>query len=251
MVQDLHKLETNKFDNNGSVKTIEQDRHNIPADYYLYNLQATPVISDTSEDDVVITINTNTGISNGDVVTFYEESNMFQSLIINNTPTTITLASGLDFAFTSNALVETGRWDMAVDGSGADVIYSIKAPIDTDLKVHTLNCSILDSTAMDDGKFGGISQLTNGVVFTIGNGSKKNLALVVNNLGFWEIGFSTTYSDKASAGQYGFRARRDITTVNGVVLNLEKGGHDEFRMVIRDDLSDLDLMTATINGHIC
>lgn len=57
-----------------------------------------------------------------------------------------------------------------------------------------------DDGSMDDGKFGGMSQLANGIRFGINDGWEKNLAVVVNNLGFAEIGFSTQYASKAPAG---------------------------------------------------
>jgi len=136
---------------------------------------------------------------------------------------------------------------MAVDGTTPQ-IFSIKAPPNATVDIHTINCSMLNTTAMDDGTFGGINQLTNGIILKFIDGFTKNLALIVNNLGFWEIGFSTEYSTKAPAGKYGFKARRHIPIVNGSVLRVKE--NSEFQIEIQDDLTGLDFMAMTIDGHV-
>ncbi len=222
-----------------------------PADYYLYQTVATPTISSsTNIDDVVLNVVSSAGVVVDQAITIYEGVNMFQSLVTGITGTTITISSPLDFAFTTLALVECGDWNLAVDGSITPQVYKIKIPTITTAHIHTVNISILDSSDMDDSTFGGLPQLTNGILFRFVDTIEKNLALIVNNIGFWESGFDTNYADKAPAGQYGFKARRDIWKANGTVLQLIGSTNDEFQIHVRDDLTGLDLLACTINGHM-
>ncbi|OYT15315.1 MAG: hypothetical protein B7C24_13705 [Bacteroidetes bacterium 4572_77] len=249
--QDLDQLD---FTGAGTIPVSEvyvDYKSQLPADYYIYNIQATPSISsNASIDDEVLTVTSSTGVVAGNVITIYEGTVMFQSLVTATTATTISIGSPLDFAFTTAATVETGLWNMNVDGSSTTQIFKIKAPIGTSLHVHVFSLTMLDSTAMDDGKFGGITQLTNGMVGRFVNGMTKNLALIVNNIGFYEAGFNTEYSSKAPAGQYGFRAKRQMADVNGTVMLINGVDGDEFQIHIRDDLTDLDQFACTISGHM-
>ena len=160
----------------------------LPADYYLYNTAATPVItSPVSVGDEVINVDDTATVVGGHAITMYEGHTMFQSLVTAKTAGTISIAAPVDYAYTVGALVETGLWSMNVDGSTTPQIFSIKSPPEADICVHSINCSMLDASDMDDGRFGGMAALTNGALFRFIDGIEKNLAVVVNNLGFWEI----------------------------------------------------------------
>jgi len=235
-----------------SQKSIEiADTVCEPVDLYLYKTAATPTItSDASIGDLTLTVDAVTGVVVGHAITLFEGDRIHQNIVTVASGTTITLAAPLDYAYTTATTVETGAWNMAVDGSSTTQVYSIHAQPLANLMVHQINCSILDSTAMDDGKFGGIAALTNGIIMKYDDSIKKHLAVIVNNLGFWEIGFDAEYSDKAPAGQYGFKARRDLDRVSGTVLELTGSDSAEFQIHVQDDLTDLDLMACTINGHI-
>lgn len=235
----------------GVLNVYPEFKFDIPADYYLYKLVTTQTItSNVTIGDTVINVADTTGVVVGHAITFYEGQFMYQSIVKATTGTSITLSSPIDFAYTTAAIVETGLWNMAVDGSSTPQIFYIKSPPAASIHIHTINCSMLDSTAMDDGLFGGIPALTNGIIFKFVNTIVKNLALIVNNLGFWEIGFTTDYSLKAPSGQYGFKARRFVPDINGTAVFLTFVDHAQFQVIIQDNLTDLDLLSCTINGHM-
>ena len=241
------------IDEEGHLAVHVEFEHSLPADYYLYQTIATPVISSTaSVGDIVIDVVSSTGVVAGHVITFYEGISMFQSIVVSTTATTITFASTIDFEYTADSLVEAGLWSMNVNGSVTTQVFSIKAPPLAAIDVHTINLSMLDSSPMDDGLFGGITALApeDGLLFRFVNNITKNLALIINNLGIWEIGFTLDYSEKAPAGQYGLRARRDVPNINGVTVFINSGGESEFQIHIRSNLTDLDLVACTINGHL-
>ena len=233
----------------GAVPVNVQYGCSEPFDLYLYKITVTLTItSGVTLGDTVINVVSTVGVNVGDVITFYEGTRFYQSLVMATTETSVTVGSPIDYAYTTSTLIEVGLWNMAIDGSTTTQIFSIKSPPDSDVDIHSINCSITDSSEMDSGKFGGIPQLSKGIIFRFVNSIKKNLALVVNNLGFWEIGFDIAYDDKAPAGTYGFKARRHIPTVNGVILKLV--GDGEFQVHIQDDLTDLDLLACSINGNV-
>jgi len=235
------------------VHTFRSCEKYVPCDMYMYFAEYTPSLSvSVSKGDKQLTVDDTTGISAGDVITIYEDCWIFQNLVNSVIDGThLTLKVGVDYDFTTDCEIEVGSWNAGgLDGSGTTKKFYIKAPPSGNYVIRTLNVSMLDSSDMDDGMFGGLSELTNGIQFAIDNGFSKNLALVVNNLGFWEIGFDCVYSSKAPSGQYGFKARRDILGVNGVDVILEAGTTAEFQVFINDDLDGLDLLDFVVNGHL-
>jgi len=225
--------------------------YETPIDLYLYKTEQTPSITvNTSIDDETLTVDSTTGIITGNVITIFEGARIFQTIVSAATGTTITLQAPLDFAFTTAASIETGIWNMAVDGSSTTQIFSVKPPPLINFDIYQINVSMLDSSDMDDGKFGGVAALTKGLIFKFKNSITKHLAVIVNNLGFYEIGFTIEYSSKAPAGQYGFRARREIKTANGTTIQVEGELSDAFQVAVRDKLDDLDLLAVIINGHL-
>lgn len=240
-------------DDNGTVSKLNVnivEKSFLPADFYLYKtILNVTLTADCVVGDKVLNTSDTTGATAGDVITLYEGSRIFQNIVASVALNTITLVSAIDYTYTSSATIDIGDWNMAVDGSVTPQVFSLKAPFEGSFNIKTVNVSMLDSTDMDDAKFGGIPQLTNGLVFRgVSSYQEKHFAVIVNNLGFWEIGFDIHYSDKAPAGQYGFRARRSIDNINGVMLKLIYDA--EFQVIVSDDLSDLDLLAITINGYI-
>ena len=156
----------------------------------------------------------------------------------------------MDFAFTTAAVIHIGTWNLAVDGSGTTKIAHIVVPPECKFNIYQLNISITDNVVMDSAKFGGISALTNGILFRMVNSTVKNLPLIVNNIGFSEQGCDISYDPKAPAGVYGFQAKKNYNIVNGVSLRLNGETNDEIQCLIRDDLTDLTMFNITINGHV-
>jgi len=241
----------NILSRNGSLNVSPEYKADIPVNYYLYQAAATPTItSSTAVDDYTINVDDTTGVSAGDAITIFEGVNIFQSIVISTTGTSITFASPIDNIFTSSAILETGSWNLNVNGSVTPQIFSFRALTTSNIHIHSINCTMLDASAMDDGLFGGLTALTNGVVFRLKDGYTKNTALITNNLGFIEQGFDLTYASKAPAGQYGLRTKKVIPDVGGIIYELDATENGEFQVIIQDDLTGLDQFACTINGYI-
>jgi len=221
----------------------------LSADYYMYIHTVTVVLSENSTiGNNTILVSDSTGVVVGEAITFYEGTRIFQNIVTDITGNIITFASAIDFVFTENALIEVGKWNLSQNGSVDSKLAYFKAPKKGTFSVNTISVSMLSSSAMDDGKFGSITQLTKGFIWRYVNGIIKHLALITNNLGFWELGFDLKYSDKAPAGQYGMRARRDVIKTNGTSIYLKNDA--EFQVINQDDLTDLDTFAITLNGYI-
>lgn len=221
---------------------------------YLHKTAATPTLtSPVSVDDTVLNVNSNVGVVDGHAITIYEGSYISQSIVRSSTPApgaTITLNSPMDNGFTVSATVEVGPWNMNVQGnSGSPIIYSVRPPALGNFEIHTVNISMQDDSAMDSGKFGGIAQLSNGLVLRYENSTSRNLALLVNNIGFKEQSWETHYDDKAPAGVYGVTHTLNICDKFGVAKYLSGSDGDKLKIVVQDDLRDLSMINCVVGGH--
>lgn len=241
----------NMLNEKGILQVSLKDQFTNSVDLYAQIEQATPAITvDTTLYDESIIVNSIAAVAAGDAIFISEGCIFYQSLVSSTSVLTINLASPLDFAFTTKATVHIGAWNLAVDGSATPKIAQIIVPPLCEFNIHQLTITITDNVVMDSAKFGGISALTNGILFRMINGTIKNLPLVVNNIGFSEQGCDIRYDDKAPAGVYGFQAKKNYLKTNGVVLRLDGCTDDKLQCLIRDDLADLTMMNITINGHI-
>jgi hypothetical protein len=240
-----------KLDTNNAMPINIRDQFTDSIDLYAHIDKAIPSITvNTSLYDEAIVVNSIADVVAGDVIVIYEGCRFYQSLVLSAAVLTINLASPLDFAFTTAAIVHIGTWNLAVNGSVTPQIAHIFVPSECEFNIYQINISITDNVIMDSAKFGGIAALTNGILFRMVNGTIKNLPLVVNNIGFSEQGFDIKYDEKAPAGVYGFQAKKNYPIVNGVSLRLNGKTNDEIQCIIRDDLTDLTMFNITINGHI-
>ena len=235
----------------GNLKVALKDQYTDSVDLYAHIDKIIPSITvNTSLYDESIIVDSIASVVAGDVIIIYEGCRFYQSIVLSAAVLTINLASPLDFAFTTAAIVHIGSWNLAVDGSVTPKIAHIVVPPLCEFNIYQINVSITDNVVMDSAKFGGIAALTNGVLFRVVNHKIKNLPLVVNNIGFSEQGFDISYDPKAPAGVYGFQAKKNYPKVNGVALRLNGTTNDEIQCIIRDDLTDLTLFNITINGHV-
>jgi len=235
----------------GIFQVSIKDQYTNSVDLYAYINQATPLITvNTNLNDESIIVNSIAAVNAGDAIFISEGCKFYQSLVTSTAVLTINLAAPLDFVFTTEATIHTGPWNLAVDGSVTPKIAHILVPPKCEFNIYQLTISITDNVVMDSAKFGGISALTNGILFRIKNGFIKNLPLVVNNIGFAEQGCDIRYDDKAPAGVYGFQAKKNYLKTNGVALRLNGATQDQLQCIIRDDLTDLTMMNITINGHV-
>ena len=234
-----------------SLDVSIQDQFTEVINLYVCDVIATTKMTEDIElYATTITVEDATGAVVGDCITISETGRVFQSLVTNIDGTTITFVGGADQAFTTEAVVCFAEWDLAqADGSTTQKIYKICPPAGAVWELTKLNFSIVDNVIMDDGKFGGITQLTKGLVFRVVDGYSKQLGIISNNAGFREYGFETNYTDRAGGtGVYGYNGFLRITD-NGVVLRLNGDNGDEFQIIVNDNLTNLTKVAFVVQGH--
>lgn len=229
-----------------------QDQYSETIDLYLCQkyLTTNPTSSILLESRS-IDLDSVSGIIAGDCIDISENGKTFQALVQSVVGSTVNFNCPSDQAFTSSAVVKLGKWNMNVNGSITPVIYNISPPAGVQWDINRIIIGILDDTAMDDSKFGGISSLTNGLVFRIKDGYYKNLFVVNDNGGFRERSFDAQYLDKAPAGYYGFGCRKTFNgqDKSGVTLRIDGDDGDELQIIIQDDLTNLNKLTCVAQGH--
>lgn len=208
--------------------------------------------------DTTLTLTSTTGFTDGtvagvfslnDVDGFYLGTQLgvpSASDITVDTPIDIELAAG-----SAVAGVET---NMAVDGSVTTQIFQI-GPVAIGstliLDITRIMGHILDGTAMDDSKFGGITALTNGIVLRKNDGVITNLWNAKTNADLALICYDFNYSEKAGGGGslHGCNFRNTFAGQenHGVVLELLPG--ESLEILVQDDLTGLEDFTMMAQGH--
>ena len=190
----------------GSTDTIDvaiQDQTTDIVDLYMHSHAgvAATLTAPTAIDDYVLAVEAGHGTSAGELVCLKENKRFYQGLILSTTATTITLDTPLDYAYSIGTLCAASVLDLTVNGSPASpLIYHIKPPAGVKWDVVRIMFYIEDDVAMDDGKFGGIAALTNGIVLRSKNGTYLNIFNVKTNGDFAQRAFDRTYVSKPPAG---------------------------------------------------
>jgi hypothetical protein len=157
----------------------------------------------------------------------------------------------IDHSFATNGTIcRLVTSEMAVDGSVTNLVYTVRAGT-TPIDITRIMLVMTDATAMDDGKFGGLASLSNGITIRVVDGFNKTMFNWDNN---GEIGlycYDTDYVPAAQgpAGNPSFKAR--ITwggqSKHGMVIRLS--GDDLLQIIIRDNLTGLISLKVVAEGH--
>jgi hypothetical protein len=171
--------------------------------------------------------------------------------IVNVSGSVITLNRPIDNSYDIGDNVISIDYDMNKSGSLASPI-SFKLPLLTNqrFQITRLIITMLDSTEMDDGKFGGISVLTNGVVVRTNiNGVNRTLTHWQSNNDIRNDMYDVEYLPKAPAGQYALGGRWHLTRAE-FIADIDGKTGDYIEVLIQDDLTGLDSFSIKAQGRI-
>jgi hypothetical protein len=165
---------------------------------------------------------------------------------------TITVDMPVCTSFSVDAIAHRTNPNLNVNGAVTPVVFQIKPPPGKLWDINLMSASIIDDTAMDDAKFGGITALTNGVVFRTVNSEVINLFAAQNNSCFKRHCDYFQYSDRAPAGSFGFNTIRHFNSQTGDGVARRIGGDEisEFQAIVQDDLTALTTFLVVIRGHV-
>ncbi len=130
------------------------------------------------------------------------------------------------------------------------IAFRIEPPPAERWQITRLLTTMIDSTAMDDGKFGGMAALT--FPFVI----RSNIDGVLTTHTHWSSNqdfkddmFNVDYSAKAPAGQYGFSGRWTLTE-SEFVVDLDGATGDYVEGLVQQDLTLLDDYKIKAQGRL-
>jgi hypothetical protein len=243
-------------ESNGAVPVNIQDQHTLALDLnFLRSLNATTLTSDASPDDRVLNVTSVTDIAAGTVIGLGAGTGAFYfGTVVSVSTLALTMDTLIDSEFlsASTVVIVADKHLNTVAGSAATpIIYQI-GPIGPAIVVDITRImgTIIDDVAMDDGKFGGIDALTNGIALRLNNGVISNHWNAKTNGDLGLICFDSAYTDKAPAGENGFRFRNTYAgpSKHGVTLRLMAG--EILEILIQDDLTGLTDFQMMAQGHV-
>ena len=166
---------------------------------------------------------------------------------------TVTIDAGIDIALTDGSEIKEVIFNMAVDGSATPQIYNVRSTIGEKVDIIRLLLQLVDATAADDSKFGGMTALTNGVHLrkNINDGeSYQTISIWKANKDMKEDMFNLDYTDKAGPSNHGVNGRWSIFDGTGAVINIDGDNAESVELVIQDNLTDLIDFQMKMQGHI-
>jgi len=243
-------------ESNGALAVNIQDQHSLALDLFFIQQQEITTLSlNATENNNEITLTDITGFTDGTYVGIFSATGIFYfgEQIGAAAGNTITLDTPLDKNFTSGSFVIAATRNLNVNGAITPQVFQV-GPVGgqtgVEIDITRIMGYLQDNAAMDDGSFGGIGALTNGIVLRQNNGVMNNYWNAKTNGELALFSFDFTYTTKAPAGSYGARFRNSYAgqEKHGVTIRLEPG--DTLELIIQDDLTDLQDFKLMLQGHI-
>jgi hypothetical protein len=245
----------------GSLDVNIQDQSSELISVYLGEMiSMLTVLTNTAKDDVSIDLET-TGATPliGDFICLQEDSKITQSEVITVTPIagnqyTIGISIPLDYAYTTLSGCMLLDVDMDKDGSSTPISFQVSPKPGTRWDITRMMTSMVLSSSGDDGLFGNLPAITNGVYFRKEDSSESNnLFNAKENSDFAIEGFDVAYPIRSGGqGSHGMRSR--ITwggqSKQGVVIRLDGTTGDAFVAVVRDNLTGINKFRVKVQGHV-
>ncbi|MCK5018482.1 MAG: hypothetical protein KAS32_15590 [Candidatus Peribacteraceae bacterium] len=245
-------------DENGNVEVVLQDQVTEPIDALFaqsisnFTISADTTASSATSLNYDFAATAGHGIITGDEILLLDTvgDRALQAVVTNVVTNTITIDRPIDHIYPSaSTLGRIVTTEMAVDGSSTPQIFTVRAgttPIDFTRFILTM----LDGTAMDDGKFGGLDSLDNGTVIrVVTEGNVRTLTHWRSNADLKDDMYDVTYSNKAPAGQFGLSSRWTFTK-GEFVVDLDGSTGDYLEILVQDDLSGLADFEVKGQGRI-
>ena len=242
---------------NGGVDVFVQDQTSPLFQYFLIREQKTDITltSPISQDDTVINVSSGHGFTGragtpGEYITIFENNRYFQQQVVSVSTDALTLEYPVDTDYTvAGASVIRGNNLLNVNGSVTPVnfdmtIRDFTIPID----ISGIILTMFHTATADDGKFGGIAELTNGVWFRKGDGFDFNLGNYRNNQDFKNVGGVPEYTAKGPAGSNATSVTFDLKRIFGQVIRMDARDADTFCAQVRDNLTGLDSFIFSLIG---
>ena len=238
----------------GSLKVLQQDPTTPPfVGYLLKSGNSFSLASATQESGIESLYYTaellaGHGVLAGDkiLITDTDSGSAIYATVISVADNTITIDRPWDFAYPVTSICRKVSNDLAIDGSVVPQIFTARVGA-SPACVYGLNFYIACTGSPDDGMFGDIAALTNGVCLRVIDGYKKIIGCVKTNGELRAFGGSQNpYSDRGPAGVYSVNVYIPIRNEWGVPVKLS--GEGRIQLIVQDDLRTLVEARASFVG---
>lgn len=195
-----------------------------------------------------------TGFTIGEPINIFSDSahtHMYRK-ITNIVTNTLTLDSNIDIALPNGSTITQTSFNMAVDGSVTPQIFTMRPAGTENIDITRLLFEIVDATAADDSKFGGIvGGITNGIHIrkNFNDTAYQTLAIWNKNQEMKEDMFNVDYTDKAGGGNHGVNGRWSLLGGTGAIINLDAFSGEFMECIVQDDLTLLIDFEMKMQGH--
>jgi hypothetical protein len=209
-----------------------------------------------SEGDTDITFTSVVGFAIGSEIKLEEGSIQEIGLmtITNIVGNVVTIDRPVGNDYTTSATIDEVTSNMAVVGTLASPeIFEIDPPTGVIWQFTRIIPTILDNLAMDDGKFGGVAALTNGVALRASTAAGRTVVYAnwKTNGDIRSDMYDVEYLDKAPAGLYGLGGRWTFTKLEVVAeLDGDTSPLQKLEVLIQDDLSALTSFKMKAQGRV-
>jgi hypothetical protein len=236
-------------------KIVNETFHQNTATSTTLNTAATE--GDTSL--IVEVVEDTTGFVVGDEIQLSENGTqeiglMTITAVAAGTPGTLTIDRPIGNDYTTSAIVLKVISNMAVSGTLASPqIFEVHAPAGNVWQITRIMVSLVHAAAADDGKFGSITALTNGVSIraTTAAGRTVTFANWKTNADIKLDMFNVEYSDKGPAGEFGTHGRWTFTNAEVVAeLDGDSSPLQKIEILVQDDLTGLTSFKIRAQGRV-
>jgi hypothetical protein len=177
------------------------------------------------------------------------EGRYFFADVLNVSSLTITVDTPFDFAFESGDPTISSSRDLAVDGSTPQT-FSVVGSSDFEIDITRLIFTMSMASTPDDGLFGNIAKLTNGIVLRRTDGVTRNIFNIKDNGELAGQCYDLTYSTKSGGGGTdGLRARYTFAGANKQGVTIRLGAGESLELIVQDNLSTITRFRVLAEGH--
>lgn len=247
------KLGANK---KGKIDVFVNDQTNPYFQYFLINELKNDITltSDITKDDEKANVSSGHGfvgggLNSGEMFTIFENNRSAQVRVksVLNDEVTLEIPFANDFT-AAGSIIYRGDYYLNRNGS-TPINYQMNIKdftIPIDISKIVLTMTHVDEG--NDGLFGGIAALSNGIWFRKENGTDFNLGNYINNQDFKDKGADVTYLPKGPGASESTTVIFDLIEIFGSVTRMDARNADNFKGQIRDDLTGLSGFRISLVG---
>lgn len=239
--------------------SVDYTENNIALDaYFSHKLNDVFLTSNTTVGQQVITVEPGHNIVAGDYLEFYDRLHFLQIEVVSVNVNDITLNTPLDNTYgPGTTTVKRVTIDINIDGSVTEKLFCF-CGYDPSWRQFLSIRGIITHTAVgDDGVFGDLPALTNGIYI----GSERQVTPNLRKITHLWSGLKTNgdiriratdfdYSDRAPSGTYGTHFHVDFLKRNVGNILLNGATNDRIFLMIRDNLTTLNSFRIMGSGNI-